>query len=876
MKKDYGYKNPPRFAERMLKRLYKYKKPDTRIGDFGEIFNDIYHNAGKSKAWTWYMMQVILSFFRRTEKAAIGSQIMLKNYFKIALRNIQRKKGYTLINIMGLSIGLAFCILILLYVRDEYSYDKFHENAENIYRVTLLRYNPDGSIKSMNSNQSIPLGPALCSEIPGIESFIRFKRLKHYVRKDEIVNDENVLYADTSVFKVFSFGLLSGNPGSVLEDMNSVVLSKDAAGKYFGDDDPIGSSLFIKLNEEYEEFIVTGTAENIPGNSTIKFDFLLPFKKLTTSVSPYRNNADRWDFVSIQTYIKTLPELDNHDLTETLQDFTLRHSREYVELLREREKFADDALVLSYDLQRLTDIHLSSFSSPKYSYILSGIALMILLIACINFTTLSIGLSSSRSKEIGMRKVIGARRSQLALQYWGETVIISLFALLAGIILSWSALPLFNNIVGKELDLTFSGIMTYFPVILGLVFFTSLFAGGYPALVISGFKPVYVLQKRLKLSGSNTFTRALVVIQFALSLFLINSTLIMSKQFDYTRESSPGYDKENIIQIPLKDAGWERTSAQFKNALSSSSLIKDFTASNNELGSNNSSGRRYFYNGATYTINIFSVEQNYVDFLDLEIVNGRDFKQDPAAEIKNAVIVNESLIREFDMTDPVGKPIPGYSQDPAKAPIIIGVVRDYMFQSFYHDINPVMISADFYMRYSRLLVRVYPGKIHEAVQYLNETWNEIVPDIPFSYTFLDESMETKYRNDRLWNRIVGYGSVIAIFIAGIGLFGLITLTSGIRTKEIGIRKILGASPDVIVRLLIKDYLYLLAAGIFITTPLTYIVLGKWLDNFAYRISLGVDLFVLGGMISVFSVIAVMSIQAVKAAVTDPVDSLRYE
>ncbi|MCP4724261.1 MAG: FtsX-like permease family protein [bacterium] len=876
MKKDDKYRDPPRIAERVLKKVYKNRKPDTRIGDFGEIFNEISQERGIVAAWFWYWYQVILIFFQRIKNFTYGSVIMLKSYLKIAFRNIKRRKGYTFINVSGLSIGLAFCIMIFLYVKDEYSFDRFHDNSENIYRVMCLRFNPDGSVRNTFSQQPIPLGPALISEIPDIIQFVRFRELKHYVRKDEVVNEENILYSDPSIFNVFSFDLQEGDTNSVLSDLNSVVLSENAAHKYFGDENPVGRSILIKLEDSYEEFIVTGIAENTPAYSTIRFDFLLPFRKLTNSINLYRESTEDWYFLSIQTYVETVPGISNTDLQKKLQDMYYRHDKAYVDRIIAREKFSKNAVPLTYDLQKLTDIHLIAFSSPKYSYILSGIALVILLIACINFTTLSIGLSSSRSKEIGMRKVIGARRKQLAVQYWGETIIISFLALFFGVILTKVALPVFNNMVGKELDLTLNIVSNIMPVMLFLVLITSLLAGSYPALVLSGFKPIAALQKKLKLAGSNMFTKALVVAQFALSLFLINSTLIMSRQFDYTRDRSPGYDKEQVISIPLKEIDWERSSAWFMNLPSQNTVIKDITASDNSLGGDDFSGTRFNYRGSVHFINIFSVEPNYPDFFELELVKGSFFELDPEANVKNAVIINEALAKEFGMTDPIGKNIPGYSKDPARAVVVIGVIKDYSFQSFYNEIKPLMLAVNIPWKYDNLLVRVYPDKIPEAISLLDETWNEIIPDIPFSYSFLDETMEAQYKNDHRWNQIVGYGSAIAIFIASIGLFGLITLTSGIRTKEIGVRKVLGASPVAIVRLLLKDYLYLLTLGIFIATPFTFVVMEKWLENFAFRISFGAGLFVLGGILTLLAVILVMSIQAFKAAVSDPVDSLRYE
>ncbi|MCH8962269.1 MAG: ABC transporter permease, partial [Bacteroidetes bacterium] len=698
----------PLWAERLLLRLAPFRNRDVVVGDFAEIYQYIAAREGRRRALRWYWGQVVKSLPAFFSNSLYYGGDMLRNYLKISLRHLRRQKGYAFINIVGLAIGLAFCALISLYVRDELTYDQFHAQGDRIYRALSVKINPDGSERRSGSNLSVPLGPALQADLPEVEHYTRFRTWSHVVRSTGEALEEPVLYADPSIFEVFSFPLVQGNPTTVLADLNAVVLSKDAALKFFGEDNPIGETLQIRIEQTYEDFIVTGVAENVPGNSTIRFDILLPFPKLFDSFAQYPTFPTSWNFSSVQTYVMLA---DNTTVEGVEAKLTAFYNKYHPEDVEDREEAPENHVQATYRLEPLTDIHLTSVSAPIYSYILSGIALAILLIACINFMTLSIGRSASRSREVGVRKVMGAQRVQLMGQFWGEAVLLSFLGLLLGLVLAEFFLPVFNDLAGKELRFDYAENWTTGAMLVGLVLFTGLVAGSYPALVLSSARPIETLKNRLRLRGSNPFTKSLVVIQFALAVFLIISTLVMAHQFDYARTKNLGFNKEQIVILPIPGMDGLQVATRFRNVLGNHAGIVDITATSNTLGNSDTDGVRYDYEGKTYTINLYKVEANHLDFLGLDLLQGRNFDPNLITDSTRSVIVNEALVRDFALTDPIGHPVPGYSGGLGNEPIIIGVVKDYQFQSFYKEIAPMMLTLDPAWDYEYLLVRITPGDI---------------------------------------------------------------------------------------------------------------------------------------------------------------------
>lgn len=803
---------------------------------------------------------------------------MLKNYLKIALRNLWKQKIYAVINVVGLAVGIAFCALIFLYVRDELTYDRFHDEADRLYRMHRVSFAADGSVRATDTSLPFPTGPALQADLPEVEQYVRFYRSDHFVRQGAQAFEEAVMYADPQFLTLFSFPLLQGDAPTALTNPNNVVVTEDMARKYFGEADPMGQQLFLRIGEEEHAFTVAGVAQDVPGNSSIQFEVLVPIQKLIDTVSYFRERQDSWYASAFKTYV-LLREGSSIDAARAkLPDFRTTYYPDEEADLRERGLWTGEGMPTSYNLQPITAIHLTpeirsygEESSPMYSYILSAIALAVLLIACINFMTLSIGRSARRAREIGVRKVVGANRTQVMLQFWGEALLMSLLALGVGLALAQLFLPVFNNLAAKTLHLDFIRDAGLLAMLLGVMLVTGLIAGSYPALVLSGFQPVEALKNRLRLTGSNAFTRSLVVVQFALSVFLICGTLIMLGQLDYLRTKNLGFDKAHVVVIETSGTDGAQALDRYRSALGNRNDIAGLTGVSYAFA-HGVSRVGFEYQGELVQVAEYIVESDYVEVLGMEIVAGRDFDPRLATDSSQAVIVNETLVRDFGWTEPLGQTLTGLEEEP----IVIGVVKDFNFKSLHEAIEPMMLTLGPRRGIHTILARVRPDNVPATLDVLRSTWQKIAPDVPFQYSFLDDDINQQYRAEERWSQIVGYGAGFAILIACLGLFGLAALTVSGRTKEIGIRKVLGATLANVAVLLSKDFAWLVLIALVIAAPAAYFALRAWLDNFAYRIDIGPGVFLLAGGLALGIALLTVSYHAIKAALADPVKSLRYE
>lgn len=804
---------------------------------------------------------------------------MLKNYFNITLRNLAKQKVYAFINIFSLAIGIAFCALIFLYVRDELTYDHFHEQADRIYRVSDVRFSADGGVESAHPYHPMPLAAALMEEIPEIQQAVRLSEESAFVRSGESALEENILFADPAILEVFSFPLRYGSTETALSDLNAIVLSRQAATRYFGESNPVGQTLDLRLDTAFEEFTVTGVVEDIPGNSSISFDFLAPFEKLPATFAWVQNRVDNWRVSSFITYIQLAEQATAQAVEAKLPAFWDAHYPGLVDRMREKGDWDAESAPYGYRLQPLTQIHLdtsvqaglSAPNDPRYAYILGAIALGILLIACINFTTLAIGRSASRAREIGIRKIVGAHRRQLMVQFWGEAMLMSILALSIGIALAELFLPAFNTLATKSLHFEYGDSGITLSVLGGITLLTGLIAGGYPALILSGFKPLDTLSKRLKLGGSNLLTRSLVVVQFGLSVFLIVSTLVMLHQLDFTQTMNLGFNKEQVVVIPMQGLNGEDTLQRFRTELGGHTDVVGLT------GASSSFTRGYSYEGFDYkgeekAAFVYRVESNYLDVLEIDLVAGRTFDPNLSTDSTKAVLVNEALVRDFGWTDPVGQVLEGFYESPT----VIGVVKDFNFWSLQETVAPMTLVLDPSWPTRYILARVAPGDISASLDALQATWQTIAPDVPFQYSFLDEDLDRQYQSEERWSQIVGYAAMFAILIACLGLFGLAALSTTGRTKEVGIRKALGASVPHVTFLLSKDLTRLVLVAILLALPAAFFVMQTWLEGFAYRIEMGPGVFLLAGTLVLGVALLTVSFQAIKAALSDPVKSLRYE
>jgi putative ABC transport system permease protein len=808
---------------------------------------------------------------------------MLKNYLKVALRNLTRNKLYSAINVFGLAIGIAGCILIMLFVQHEASFDNFHPNVNRIFRVVEIEKKPDGE-KSASAFQPMPLAPTLLAEIPEIKSAVRFFAGSSIVAYGEKAFGEELRFSDPAFFTVFNFPLLQGNFAAALTLPNAVVISEKMAQKYFGDENPLGKLLTISIQDKTEDFVVTAVAKNAPENSSIQFNFVLPIQKFRQ----YELKMQRWNNFNGTVFVQLADQAASADLENKLGPFVQKYFGKMIERSRNEGYMSKDAEAFQLRLQPLREMYLGSTniaadenkSNPLYSYILSGIAGFVLLIACINFMTLAIGRSSGRAREVGMRKVLGAVRVQLMKQFWGEALLLSLLAFALGIGLAELFLPTFNQFASKNLTLNnfFQG--WFFFGLIGLWLFVGLMAGSYPSFFLSRFEPVSVLKGATKLGGKNFFTQSLVVFQFSLAIFLIVASLVMAAQLKFLATKNLGYNAEQVVIIPMRTGSnnnGEELVARFRSQLMGQAGIVNISGISGAF-THGYDINGFEHNGKNRSAFVYRVDPNFLATLDIPLVDGRNFLQESGTDAKQAIIVNEALAQEFEWQPPfIGKRLAGWDEKNIPGgPEVIGVVKNFHFRSLREKIAPALFFMNPEWYVNEMLVRISPANIPQTLALLEKTWKEIAPNRPFDYTFLDDEVQQQYQLEQRWGNIVRYSTVFAIMLACLGLFGLSTLAAINRTKEIGIRKVLGASIANVTGLVSKEFVKLVLIANVIAWPAAYFVLNKLLQNYAYRIFLGPKFFVLATALALMIAFFTVSIQALKAALANPVQSLRYE
>lgn len=810
---------------------------------------------------------------------------MLKNYLKIAIRNLRKQKLYSLINILGLAVGIAFCALVMLFIHDELSYDQFHEHKKDIYR---LYRQPVATTSPIDIELSMPLptGQAMKNDFPEVEEFVRLTPFgANVIRKNgDLFQQEGFAFADPSFFAFFSFPLKYGEPTSALAGPQSVVITEAIAEKYFGQKNALGKFLNIRLGDEFSDFEVTGVLESIPANSTIQFQVLLPTQTVLDRFEAYSRVEHRWDATRSITYVKLRAGTDVEQVRAKLPQFMIAHMGHIFDQMREDGNLKTEGTPIIYQLQPLRDIHLNPDvpggftepSNPAYSYILGGIALAVLLIACFNFMILSIGRSARRAREVGLRKVVGAQRKQLMAQFWSEAICVTFIAFFIGMVMAEFLLPVFNELSEKELSfLPTLGALPVVAILVSLLLFTGLVAGSYPALVLSNFKPIASLQEKVRLSGSNRFTKSMIVVQFALSVFFIAATLVMFEQLRHVQNKNLGFSGEQVVVIPTSGLDGERLLHLFRGALGQETDIVNMTGANVSFATG-LWRRGYRYNGELIQTAVFRVDANYLNTLKMNLVAGRDFDPLLASDSTESIIVNRTFLTRHGLKpDAVGERFPidwGWMTNPK----IIGVVEDFNYQSLHREVEPVMIYMNPRDPILNLMIRIEPDDLRASVAKLRETWGTITNEVPFSYSFLDADMDNLYRAEERWNEIVGYSSFFGIFIACLGLFGLAALTAEQRTKEVGIRKVLGATVSSVATLMSKDFVKLVLLANVLAWPAAWYAMHRWLQDFAYRIEIGWWIFVLAGGLALVIALLTVSTQALRAALANPIESLRYE
>ncbi|MBS1575080.1 MAG: ABC transporter permease, partial [Bacteroidetes bacterium] len=796
---------------------------------------------------------------------------MFRNYFKTAFRNLRRNKVYSFINIAGLSLGLACAMLIMLYVKDEISYDRFHKGIGQVYRVVNKTIKPDGSVGSINGFSGYFQGPKFAANIPEIKSFVRYQQNNLDLKTGTEVKSQEVFYADSSFFSAFSFPLLSGNPKTALKEPNAVVISEDMAKREFGTKDALGKTLLFRNEEKFDSYIVSGVAKKCPQNSSIKFDVLMPIK---VSKEDEANNENWFNFF-MNTFVVLNPGADIKAVEAKMKNVYETDAAATIKMMAEKYDFKDKAV---YFLQPFLDMHLNKelgadnglvdSSNPTYSYILSGIAIFILLIACINFINLTIARSVKRAKEIGIRKVVGGERKQLIMQFLGESFILCLFAFILAIGIVQLILPVFNTLSNKALSLSYLLDIKLIGGYILLFLLTGLLAGFYPALVLSKYNPVQTLYSRFILAGKNYLQKSLVVLQFVLASFLIIATITIFFQFNYLTTQKTGYDDTNLVTV--EKWGMKRNEAfLFKNELLKNPGIIAVAPKN--AGMWGTSARVNSDKEIQFTYE--TIDESYLPLLKLQIVQGRNFSPDFPSDSTHSVLVNESFAKKAGWKNPIGQEVNFWYNNNEKY-TVIGVVKDYHYQSLTQKIGLQLFTMKPGNGFGKMFIKIKPGSETASLHYIEKTFKNLFPISPYSYKFVDQENLKSYEAENKWKQIMLFSAILTIFISCIGLFGLSVLAAEKRTKEIGIRKVLGASVSGVATILSKDFLKLVIISLLVAIPLSWIAANKWLENYPYRITLSWWMFAFAGILVVMIALITVSFQAIKAAMGNPVKALR--
>ena len=796
------------------------------------------------------------------------------HYLKTAWRNLNRNRIFSIINIFGLSVGLACSMLILLYVKDETSFDKFLNNVNNIYRViSTSKFN--GEVRAGSITGTLE-GPRFAQNVPGIKAFVRFQQNGKDVKTKSGVRSLQIFDVDTNFFSVFSFPLLSGNPKECLKDPHSIVLSADEAKRQFGTTQAIGKIVMLKGDSTFVPYKVTAVAKNCPQNSSIRFDALAPF--IISSAD--EKNTDNW----FNSYLNTFVVLNNNANVQTVEKQMQRYyekdaSEDFYVMLRKYGIPTSNVSLPVYSLQPYADMHLDkdissgngivATSNPLYSYILSGIALFVLLIACINFVNLTVARSAKRAKEIGIRKVIGGDRKQLIKQFLGESFLLCFIAFVVALLLTKLALPMFNSLANKELAVSYLFDAKLIVAYVLLFVLTAMLAGFYPAIVLSGFEPVKVLYNRFNLSGKNYLQKTLVVVQFVLASFLIIMTFVLYLQFNHLMHADLGYDDSNLVVVN-QDADHSKASV-FKRMLLQNPDIINVAAKN---GGNYFAGGK-LSNDSTIHFREETIDESFLPELDIPVVQGRNFSSAFPSDSNNSLLVNESFVKKAGWTNPIGQII-NLSFDTIENYRVVGVVKDYHYASMNQAIGPQLFTMKNSNLYGTFYIKIKPNTASESLKSIQKDFREMFPLSPYSYTFMDDVNRQQYSDVARWRKIVLFGALLTIFISCIGLFGLSILSAERRTKEIGIRKVYGASVGSIIQLLSKDFLKLVLLALIISTSFAWITANKFLQSMSYRISLSWWVFFIPDLLVVMIAFSTIYLQTRKSANANPAKSLKTE
>lgn len=800
---------------------------------------------------------------------------MLKNLFKIALRNIFKDKVYSAINILGLTIGITCSIFLFMYILDELSYDRYHTNANNIYRIVSNIKEPDNAFTWAVAQ--VPMAQELRNNYPEVKNAVRFYGTGRtlYKNGEKQFNEEGFYLTDSTVFDMFSYEFLAGDVNTALDNPFSIVLTETIAKKYFASaTEALGQSL---QNKEKEEFKITGVIKDVPYNSHFRFDALI-----SRSSRP-NSDGGSWGNFGVFTYIQ-LPE--GYDLSKMYASLD--------KIVKERVNpiFEQYNIKISYELQRITDIHLHSKIQDEAEeggdisviYIFGAVSAFMLIIACINYMNLATARSANRAKEVGVRKVMGSQRKQLIMQFITESVVLTLIALVLSILLIYALLPAFNSLANKHLPFNYILQTPVVLTLLGVTLFSGIVGGSYPAFYLSGFNPVNVLKGKLSVrGGSVVFRRVLVVLQFSISIFMLISTLVVFDQLNYMRNKDLGFDKERVVKLTLSERELRQKADVLVNRLKQAPEVAGVGTATSVPGQGvgklllkveDNQGKM-----VDRGVDLFNADFDFVKTMGMHIVQGRDFSRDVSSDTTYAVLVNEAMVKRMAWDDPIGKKFVFEGAGPNNQDIekrVVGVLKDYHQNSLYDAIEPIMVilSDENYF----VLVRTEEGDVKKSLAAVENVWKDLFPNNTFQFEFLDQDFNSQYKADEKRSLIFTVFSSLTILIACLGLIGLAAFTTEQRTKEIGVRKVIGASVPNLVTLVSREFFVLVGIGMVIAFPFAWYFTDNWLQNFAYRIELKGEwlTFLVSALLAFVITLLTVGYHVMRAAHANPVKSLRDE
>ena len=804
---------------------------------------------------------------------------MLKNYLKITIRSLTKNKLFSIVNILGLTIGITCFILIGLFVLDELTYDSFNTNADRIFR--LNSHYKVGDNKFNLANSPMPLADALASEYPEIEKIARVLPGNNiYVKKENnYIKEERFFYADSSLFDIFTIDFLRGNPETALKQPNSVVITTNTAEKYFSSENPVGKRITLSNGME---FLITGVVKPVPENSHFEFDFVASLSSLPES------NKANWFGQFVHTYVLTNKGVTAKELNKKIYSVAEKHLGPIIKSAFgvSYKEFLNNGNDFSFTFVPLRSIHLYSkvFNELKEAgdintvYLFSTIAFLILIIASINFINLSTARSTKRANEIGVRKVLGSNKTQLIKQFLSESVLLSLIAVIISIMLVEIALPYFNNLTGKELSLNLSGNVFVIPGLILLALVVGIAAGLYPSLMLASFKPVVVLKSKAAVhSKKSGLRKSLVIFQFATSVVLFVGTFVIYSQMQYIKNKNLGFNKDHVLVIKnVNDLGTKQFA--FADAVKENANVLDASLSTG-LPDYNLTANIYKKKGENnpYTLVTLPVDYNYLSTYQLKLEEGRFFLKNISSDTLS-IILNEAAVKKLDYKNPLNSELlTTLGNENGATPLkIIGIVKDFHMQTLKYEIRPAALILLNTPEAYFLSVKISSNNIKRTIEYISNKWKEFGQVKPMEYSFFDDNFNELYKSEIQSEKVFTIFALLAIVIACLGLLGLTAFTAEQRKKEIGIRKVLGATVTNIVAMLSKEFLILIAAANVIAWPVSYYLMNKWLEDFAYKTEIGIGVFLISGLAVLVIALITISFQAVKAAISNPVNSIRYE